>query len=89
MGNSFFNNDAMPNTFAESPMASLGDLQSMNGGFNAHAHPNAPYGFFPNRQGSLSQSQQVELMNVLETEGVGDIDAFLNAGNNMTGVQWY
>ncbi|CAJ2513063.1 Uu.00g011820.m01.CDS01 [Anthostomella pinea] len=34
----------------------------------------------PERQGSLSQAQQVELMDVLENEGVIDIDAYLNMG---------
>ncbi|KAG6001825.1 hypothetical protein E4U21_003787 [Claviceps maximensis] len=87
MGNNFFNNDTLPNTFAENPTASLGGLHSMNSGFNSHGHD--PHGFFSTRQGSLSHSQQIELMNVLETEGVGDIDAFLNGGSNMTGVQWY
>ncbi|KAI1825503.1 hypothetical protein F4861DRAFT_537965 [Xylaria intraflava] len=31
-----------------------------------------------NRQGSLSQAQQVELMDVLENEGMADIDTYLN-----------
>jgi hypothetical protein len=31
-----------------------------------------------NRQGSLSQEQQRELMESLETEGLDEIDAFLN-----------
>lgn len=31
------------------------------------------------RQGSLTQTQQMELMNVLETEGISDMDAFLNS----------
>ncbi|KAG5977518.1 hypothetical protein E4U55_006729 [Claviceps digitariae] len=90
MGNNFFNNDTLPNTFAETP-ASVGGLQSMAAGFNGHGHGHGhdPYGFLSYRQGSLSQSQQIELMNVLETEGIGDIDAFLNGGSNMTGVQWY
>ncbi|KAG5936227.1 hypothetical protein E4U53_000264 [Claviceps sorghi] len=91
MGNNFFHNEALPNTFAEPPPASLGGLQPMAGGFNAHGHGHGhgSYGFLTNRQGSLSHSQQIELMNVLETEGVGDIDAFLNGSSNMTGVQWY
>ena len=44
--------------------------------------------FHPGRQGSLTQSQQIELMNVLETEGLGDIDAFLNAENNASAASW-
>ncbi|KAG6014742.1 hypothetical protein E4U43_006202 [Claviceps pusilla] len=89
MGNNFFHNDTLPNTFAETPTAGLGGLHPMTVGFNGHGHGHDSYGFLSARQGSLSQSQQMELMNVLETEGVGDIDAFLNGGSNMTGVQWY
>ncbi|KID77083.1 Transcriptional activator protein acu-15 [Metarhizium brunneum] len=77
-------NDAMPNNFAEVPTGSLGGLQNMATGFDAHGQ----YGFMPGRQGSLTHSQQLELMNALETEGIGDIDAFLNAGNNMADVRW-
>ena len=40
------------------------------------------------RQGSLTHMQQLELMNVLETEGMGDMDAFLSAGNVPDG-RWY
>ncbi|KAK2592861.1 hypothetical protein QQS21_009428 [Conoideocrella luteorostrata] len=83
MSNNFFN-DAMPNNFAETPTANLGGLQNMPAGFDAHGQ----FDFLPGRQGSLTQSQQMELMNALETEGVGDIDAFLNASNNMTDVRW-
>ncbi|KAI0420481.1 hypothetical protein F5X98DRAFT_332374 [Xylaria grammica] len=32
----------------------------------------------PERQGSLSQAQQIELMGVLENEGMADIDSYLN-----------
>ncbi|PHH67553.1 hypothetical protein CDD82_1367 [Ophiocordyceps australis] len=79
---SFFN-DAMPNTFAESPVTGLG-LHHMSAGLDAMA-PMSLHG----RQGSLTHSQQLELMNALETEGVGDIDAFLNAGNEMVDATWY
>ncbi|OAA65541.1 c6 zinc finger domain containing protein [Niveomyces insectorum RCEF 264] len=40
----------------------------------------------PERQGSLSQEQQLELMDVLETEGMGEIDTFLNLGIGLGGV---
>ena len=42
----------------------------------------------PERQGSLSQEQQMELYNVLENEGMTDIDAYLSMGNmnNMPNV---
>ncbi|TWU74540.1 hypothetical protein ED733_006039 [Metarhizium rileyi] len=79
-----FLNDTMPNNFAEVPTGSLGGLQTMSTGFDAHGQ----YGFISGRHDSLTHSQQLELMNTLETEGVGDIDAFLNAGNNMTDVKW-
>lgn len=43
---------------------------------------NAPFpnGLPPERQGSLSQEQQMELMSVLENEGMTDIDTYLNMG---------
>jgi hypothetical protein len=55
--------------------ASFADPSSGNGlqSFDAFSHLNYPTG----RQGSLTQSQQTELMTVLETQGMGDIDAFL------------
>ncbi len=44
----------------------------------------------PERQGSLSQAQQIELMGVLENEGMADIESYLNTtgigyGNNGMG----
>ncbi|KAI1174903.1 hypothetical protein F4777DRAFT_552307 [Nemania sp. FL0916] len=36
-------------------------------------------GLPPGRQGSLSQAQQIELMDELETEGIADIDSYLNS----------
>ena len=41
----------------------------------------------PQRQGSLSQEQQMELMDVLETEGMSDIDQFLTMGTGLTGIK--
>ena len=42
------------------------------------------------RQGSLTQSQQVELLDLLEKDGLGDMDAFLNSrGNNGMNVNMY
>ncbi|GAP83004.1 putative fungal specific transcription factor domain-containing protein [Rosellinia necatrix] len=43
------------------------------GGFDARGLP-------PERQGSLSQAQQMELMSVLENEGMADIDTYLSTG---------
>ncbi|KAK4235043.1 fungal-specific transcription factor domain-containing protein [Achaetomium macrosporum] len=37
------------------------------------------------RHGSLSQQEQLELMNVLEAEGMSDIDSFLNMGDGHGG----
>ncbi|KAM7207207.1 Fungal specific transcription factor domain containing protein [Naviculisporaceae sp. PSN 640] len=59
------------------------------GGANPFGGPgDAPYSFHPGqmeRHGSLSQEQQMELMDVLETEGMNDIDAFLNVNLNLAG----
>ncbi|KAJ4165638.1 hypothetical protein LMH87_007262 [Akanthomyces muscarius] len=50
----------------------------------------SPYGYMPGRQGSLSQSQQMELMNVFEREGVSELDAMLNSANNISvDTSWY
>lgn len=55
----------------------------------------APHFAFPDRHGSLSQEQQMELMDVLETEGMGVMDAFLHAPMGlsqsqsvMEGIHW-
>ncbi|EFX00234.1 c6 zinc finger domain containing protein [Grosmannia clavigera kw1407] len=49
----------------------------------------------PDRQGSLSQEQQMELMDVLETEGMGEINSFLSMNMNLdsatahnNGIHW-
>lgn len=42
------------------------------------------FGFAAERHGSLSADQQVELMNILETDGVGEINNFL--GMDMSGL---
>jgi len=55
------------------------------------------FGFPGNHEriGSLSQEQQMELMDVLETDGLGEIDAFLSMGIGLGGggvdggVQWH
>ncbi|KAI2607242.1 fungal-specific transcription factor domain-containing protein [Hypoxylon fragiforme] len=58
-----------------------GDSSSTNGLGNV-GMGNMPMsnGFSPDRQGSLSQEQQMELMDVLEHEGMTDIDTYLNMG---------
>ncbi|KAK0620415.1 fungal-specific transcription factor domain-containing protein [Immersiella caudata] len=45
-----------------------------------------PYQFTQERHGSLSQEQQLELMDVLETEGMSDINTFLSSPHNMGGM---
>ncbi|KAI0126064.1 fungal-specific transcription factor domain-containing protein [Xylariales sp. AK1849] len=48
-------------------------------GLDVMEMPDAPFnGLPPERQGSLSQAQQTELMGVLENEGMTDIDTYLN-----------
>lgn len=42
-------------------------------------------GLPPERQGSLSQEQQMELYDMLENEGMTDIDTYLSMGN-MNGI---
>ncbi|PKK51350.1 hypothetical protein CI102_3326 [Trichoderma harzianum] len=46
------------------------------------------FGYSPGRQGSLSQSQQMELMEDLEKDGVSAMDAYLQ-DNPMNGRGWY
>lgn len=96
MSNSFFSDDALSvdgtgSNHAFSPAGQHNAAAGMAGmpTMASPADNMTPYGgaagggFFPGRAGSLSHSQQIELMNVLETEGAGDIDAFLNASNSM------
>ncbi|KAJ1333786.1 proline utilization trans-activator [Microdochium nivale] len=53
--------------------------------FQGHGGPQF-HGLPPERQGSLSQEQQAELMDVLENEGLTDIEAYLSLGfNGFTG----
>lgn len=82
------------NLFGADPTAgtgnAFGDVPRAGMNFANPTDFNAQFAFSPDRNGSLTQSQQLELMNVLETEGMGEIDAYLNAGNNMTGdTRWY
>ncbi|KAF7559542.1 hypothetical protein G7046_g4623 [Stylonectria norvegica] len=73
--NSALFNDSMgQGTYGDMSSAGLG-LQNLGAGAVANQH----YDFNAGRQGSLTQSQQMELMNVLETEGMTDIDAFLSS----------
>ncbi|KAI1484452.1 fungal-specific transcription factor domain-containing protein [Biscogniauxia mediterranea] len=68
-----------------------GDTQSSRGfGGMDTGNLDFPDGLPSGRQGSLSQAQQIELMDVLENEGMMDIDMCLNMGisygnNNIDG----
>ncbi|KAF9873756.1 hypothetical protein CkaCkLH20_08866 [Colletotrichum karsti] len=74
MSNSFFGDSLQVNGFnGQNP--GLG-LDQFGGG--------QPFNWSQERQGSLSQEQQMELMNVLENEGMSDIDALLNMGMSGT-----
>ncbi|KFA70428.1 hypothetical protein S40285_00671 [Stachybotrys chlorohalonatus IBT 40285] len=81
VNNNFFN-DAMAGSANLGQMPAQGMVMQ---GLPELAHLN----YAPERQGSLTPSQQIELMNVLETEGVGDIDAFLSNGNNIALGRWF
>lgn len=86
MGNSFFN-DAFTSPgggFGEVPRTGM----SMNMGSGMRQEAGLPFGYPQGRHGSLSQSQQSELMNMLETDGLGDLDAFINTGMTADG-RWF
>lgn len=93
MSNSFFSDDALSVDSSAAAFSSAGQQNAAMAGMPTMASPAdsmPPYGYVPGRQGSLTHSQQLELMNVLETEGAGDIDAFMNAANNMViDGTWY
>ena len=75
MSNSFFNDSTAGLTgFGGTGLglSQMGGAGPMNGQF----------GFAEGRHGSLSQQQQMELMDVLENEGMTDIDAYLNMGGS-------
>ncbi|KAK3688038.1 fungal-specific transcription factor domain-containing protein [Podospora appendiculata] len=60
------------------------DMFANGDGYDEHSqYPFSSQG----RQGSLTQEQQLELMNVLETEGMHEIDAFLNVGMDVN-IRW-
>ncbi|WYZ35199.1 hypothetical protein EsH8_I_001475 [Colletotrichum jinshuiense] len=76
LSNSFFGDALQVNGYANAQNAGLG-LDQFGGG--------QPFNWSQERQGSLSQQQQIELMNVLENEGMSDIDALLNMGTSVAG----
>lgn len=67
-----FGNGLGGNFWNDSGANGLGDINMGNMPFSN--------GLPPERQGSLSQQQQIELMDVLENEGMTDIDTYLNMG---------
>ncbi|RXG44242.1 hypothetical protein VDGE_03482 [Verticillium dahliae] len=75
MSNSFFNDGSHAHNYTNAPELGLGIGQ-----FNFGPFGGPPAGWNAERQGSLSQEQQLELMTALETDGMGEIDAFLNMG---------
>ncbi|KAI1347602.1 hypothetical protein F5Y01DRAFT_294593 [Xylaria sp. FL0043] len=67
-----------------------GNASGMNGFDGMENNNFDPSRLPPERQGSLSQAQQIELMGVLEDQGMADIDSYLNTtgigfGNNAMG----
>lgn len=81
--NGSFFNDAMP-TFGDGGPGSGLAMPTMPPGMDA-----SQFSFLSGRQGSLSQSQQTELMTILENEGLGDMDAYLQGQPPMPDGQWY
>ncbi|KAI1482023.1 fungal-specific transcription factor domain-containing protein [Daldinia eschscholtzii] len=67
-----FGNGLSGNFWGDSGANGLNDVNMGNMPFSN--------GLPPERQGSLSQQQQIELMDVLENEGMTDIDTYLNMG---------
>lgn len=84
--NGFFGDPSQSSIFAGVPGASMG--------YPLGQFAFSPYGpqmnYSTDRQNSLSQEQQMELMNSLETEGLNEIDAFLNMGaaDGSAGARW-
>jgi hypothetical protein len=66
-------------------MAGFGGSGGLGLSMGISSIPGGAFNFAQQRQGSLSQEQQLELMEVLDSQGIGDIDAFLNMGPSMIG----
>ncbi|OLN87947.1 Pyrimidine pathway regulatory protein 1 [Colletotrichum chlorophyti] len=83
----FINPDAfssMSNSFFGDSLQMGGLANSQNAGLGLEQFGGQPFNWSQERQGSLSQQQQAELLNVLESEGMSDIDALLNMGMSST-----
>ncbi|KOS16665.1 Positive regulator of purine utilization [Escovopsis weberi] len=81
-GNVF--NDAMMNGFNDVPAPPFG-FQHITAELGAQGDG---LDFFRGRPGSLSHSQQLELMNTLETEGIEKVNAYLNSDTKVD-PQWW
>ncbi|KUI68985.1 Positive regulator of purine utilization [Cytospora mali] len=83
-----FWNDAAASSAAFTGIMAGGGYESTSptsmGGFGGRQGMPPGFGFGAERHGSLSVDQQVELMQILETDGVGEINNFL--GMDMSGI---
>ncbi|KAK1574447.1 fungal-specific transcription factor domain-containing protein [Colletotrichum navitas] len=86
-----------PDTFSSMGNSYFGDPLPANGlhphstGMGLDHFGGQSFSWSQERQGSLSQQQQIELMNALENEGMSDIDALLMGMNgvpNAGGSNW-
>lgn len=70
----------MGNNFVNNNVSLSGNYNGFPGANNVFQNMGGPQfdDYDMERQGSLSHSQQLELMGVLEKEGMGDLNAFLN-----------
>ncbi|KAL2758994.1 hypothetical protein ACRALDRAFT_1080586 [Sodiomyces alcalophilus JCM 7366] len=78
MNNNGFFQDLQMNGYGNVQGAGLGLGQFNNMG----SFSGSMAGWNPERQDSLTQEQQIELMNALENEGLGEIDALLSIDTN-------
>ncbi|KAI0427736.1 hypothetical protein F5Y09DRAFT_23231 [Xylaria sp. FL1042] len=87
-----------PYSFGSMGAGFWGNASGMNGFDGMESSSFDPSRLPPERQGSLSQAQQIELMGVLENQGMADIDSYLNTtglgygnngmGNANMGMDW-
>ncbi|KAI0506460.1 hypothetical protein F5B22DRAFT_650711 [Xylaria bambusicola] len=70
-----------PYSFGSMGAGYWGNSSGMNGFVGTEGNNFDSSRLPPERQGSLSHAQQIELMGVLENEGMADIDSYLNTTN--------
>ena len=63
----------------------VGSQFPQGGAVGVSGPPGSQHAFACEGEGSLSTEQQMELMDLLENEGLGDIDTFLNTGMGLAG----